>query len=176
MSTIWALFSGLLVLLGSDGASFAAMSGTPLSDNVGIADVSGGEKSNPHWQTEIGNEDFRVALRRALDSAGFLERARNEGRFSLKVVLESSDQNAPDSGQGTTTRVRYTLIDKGTGKELYEESIASRHAMDAWDSIMRPRKLRREGEEAARANSRRLAERLSQLSLPQKAVSLSPGE
>ena len=80
MRKSWSLAFELSTLLAFAGVSYAATIETPLRDNVGIGEVSGGDKSNPLWDSEIGNNEFRGALRKSLDSAGVLERARGEGR------------------------------------------------------------------------------------------------
>jgi hypothetical protein len=165
------LFLSLFILLASGVVSHAEMPGTPLRANVGVKDVSGGEKTNPLWESEIGNDEFRIALKKALDSSGLLERAKGEGRFSLSAILESIDQSNL-SGQPTTTRVKYTLTDKVTGKDVFQELISSEYGLETWDSIMRPKRLRRECESAARASSTQLTEKLLQLSLSQDQAAL----
>ena len=140
----------------------------PLRDNIGIGDVSGGERSNPLWEADIGNDEFRVALRRSLDSAGVLERARGEGRYVISAVLESIE--LPGAGLlSVTTRVTYTLIDKQGGKEVFRnpspESIPPARRIDV------NRKILREADGCIRANTGRLAESLWQPSPSQSEVS-----
>ena len=40
-----------------------------LLNNVRSGEVMGGKDTNPLWESEIGNDDFRAALRKSLTSA-----------------------------------------------------------------------------------------------------------
>jgi len=159
-----------LVLPASGDPSFAAMTDTALRDNIGIQEITGGDRANHRWKSEIGNHEFRRALKSSLESAGLLERATGEGRYSLNAVLESLDQ--PDVGLTVMTRVKYTLIDRNSGKEIYQESVSGEYAMEMWDCILRTGRLRVASEGAARANTKQLTERLSQLFYSQEQASL----
>jgi hypothetical protein len=168
----WASVLPLMIILASGGADSAAASGTALRDNIGVADISGGEQSNPVWGSEIGNDEFRRLLKRSLDSAGMIERARGEGRYALSAVLESIDQPNVGLGLTVTTHVQYTLTDRKSGNEVYRESIACEYSTKSWDSLMQSRRLEKAVEGAVRANTALLTEKLFQLSLPQEAASL----
>ena len=161
-----------VILLASGGVGYASMSELSLRDNIGIQDVVGGEKTNPHWKSEVGNDEFRRALRSSLSSAGLLERAKGEGRYSLAAVLESLDQPDVGSHLAVTARVQYTLTDSKTGKRVYQETISAEYALEFWDSLMRAKRLRVACECAARANAGELARKLSHLTLSQDEVSL----
>ena len=167
----WLLVFALSTLLAFAGVSYAAMIDAPLRDNIGVGDVSGGEKSNPLWESDIGNDEVRSALRRSLDSEGVLERARGEGRYVLSAVLESID--LPNTGPlSVTARVRYTLTDKKSGKEVYAESISGEYTAQLWYSLLNRKILREACAGAVRANTGRLAKSLRQLSPSQSEVSL----
>jgi hypothetical protein len=160
MKKNWLLFP-VIVVLAFASASKAMMDDTRLGDNVGISDVSGGEKTNPLWESETGNDEFRVALRGALDSAGLLERAKGEGRYSLSAVLEKID--LPTVCLSANIQVKYTLTDKKHKMKVYQETLASEYEMKVWDSIMRPKGMRKASKGAIQTNTRQLAERLSHL-------------
>lgn len=170
MRKSWSLVFALSTLPAFAGVSYAAMIDAPLRDNIGIGEVSGGEKSNPLWESDIGNEEFRVALRRSLDSAGVLERARGEGRFVISAVLESIE--LPNAGLlSVTTRVTYTLTEKQSGNEVFRKSVSGEYTARPWDSMLNRKILREATTGAVRANTGRLAESLWQPSPPQSDVS-----
>jgi hypothetical protein len=168
----WLLLSAISVLLASRGMSSAAMSDTPLRDNIGVADVSGGDGTNPRWDSDVGSNEFRRVMRSALGSAGLLERAKDEGRYSLSATLRSIDHSSLGC-LTVTTMVTYTLTDKKSGKEVYQEAVPGEYTMDIWDSILRHKKLRVADESAARANAALLIEKLFHLSLSREGVSLA---
>jgi hypothetical protein len=169
MRKSWSLAFGLSTLLAFAGVCNAATIETSLRDNVGIGEVSGGEKSNPLWESEIGNHEFRGALRKSLDSAGVLERARGEGRYVLSALLESID--IPNTGVLlVTTHVTYKLTDKKSGQEVYCTSIAGEYTAQQWDSLLHPRILKEASTAAFRANTGRLAESLRRMSPSRQEV------
>jgi hypothetical protein len=166
----WLFLGVFVILLASGGFGYASMPDLFLRDNIGIEDVVGGDTTNPLWRSEIGNDEFRNAIKNSLSTAGFLERARGEGRYTLNATLESIDQS--DVGSLiVTTQVRYTLVDRKTGRSVFQETIAAEYTMAMWDSLMRARRLRVACECAARANAGELAQKLSHLILSQEEVS-----
>jgi hypothetical protein len=165
----WCAILAVFVLLGSAVVSRAEVGDLPLRDNVGIAQVSGGDPSNVFWKLDIGNEEFRKTLQRSLDKVGLLERARGEGQFAISAVLESLDQ--PDAGFTAIARVRYTLVDKKCAREVYQQMISSEYSAAMWHSVMNRGIDRQMGEGAVRANTAILVEQLLGLSLFQEAVS-----
>jgi hypothetical protein len=169
---IFLLFA-LFVLVISGGPSYAALSELTLRDNIGVSDVSGGDKTNPHWESEIGNDDFRRILESSLNSAGLLERARGEGRYLLSAVLESIDQPSIGVSLTVTTLVKYTLTDERTGETVYQESVAGEYSTKFWDSLLNSKRLQVAGKGAARDNAKKLTGRLVQSSLSQGQVSLA---
>lgn len=165
------LFHGVFViLLAAGGSVYASMPAPALRDNIGIQDVVGGDRTNPLWRSEIGNDEFRSAIKNSLSTAGFLERARGEGRYALSATLVSLDQ-ADVGSLMVTARVQYTLVDRRSGNKVYQETISAEYTMELWDSLMRPRRLRVACECAARANAGELAQKLSTLHLSQEEVS-----
>lgn len=160
MKRSWPL--GLLFLiLASAGTSSATLTDARLRDNVGIGQISGGDATNPLWEADLGNAEFRVILRNAMDSAGLLENAKGEGRYSLAAQLEKIE--LPVVALSTKITVRYTLTDRKDNSPVYRETICCDYAMEVWDSIMRLRGLQKLSEGAFRSNAGLLAAELLQL-------------
>lgn len=157
--------------LATAGPALALVNDLPLRDNVGVAEVSGGDRANGLWDSLVGDEEFRRALLRSLDSAGLLERARGEGRFAISAVLEAAEQIGV--GFAASTRVRYTLTDRKCGESVYQESISAEYAPKMWDTFMSPRISRQLSEGAARVNIGILTEQLLRMSLFQDRVSMT---
>ena len=40
-----------------------------LKNNIALKDVTGGESTNPMWTSEIGNQQFKIAVEKSLMSA-----------------------------------------------------------------------------------------------------------
>ena len=60
-----------------------------LGNAVAVEAVSGGQKTNPLWTSEIGNEAFADALEATLEGLGLLS---DTGRYQLRVELQEVDQ------------------------------------------------------------------------------------
>lgn len=154
-------------------AGFAASTEVPLRHDISVSEISGGDQANTHWNAGIGNDEFRRALETTLYRVGLLERARGEGRYGLQVELESIDQ--PDLGLSVTVtaRVKYTLVEKTTGRQLFQECICGDYTIETWDGLWRPKRLQAASRGAVVQNTEELARRLFQLGAPQGRVSLA---
>jgi hypothetical protein len=167
----WALVFALSILPAFGDRSYAAMIETPLRDNVGVGGVSGGGESNPLWCPEIGNDEFRGALKSFLTSSGLLERAKGEGRYLLNAVLESINQ-ADIGPNSVTAQVRYTLTDRTLGKVVYQESISGEYTAHMLDMLLNRTISRQARMRAVLTNVGRLTERLVALSPSQGVATI----
>jgi hypothetical protein len=172
MKKIGTVFA-LCIFLHSGAVSSAGIADLPLRDNISVGSVSGGDRTNPRWESGIGNVEFRRALENSLNTAGLLERAKGEGRYVLSAELESIDQPTIGVSLTITARVKYTLTDRLTGETVYQESIVGEYSTKVWDSLWRPKRLEVASKGAARDNTERLTERLTQPKLAQGQLSLA---
>ena len=91
---------------------------SPLLNAVKITKVSGGESTNPAWTSEIGNPEFEGALRDSLANHAML--AKSAGRFALTAQIISVDQPLFGASLTVTSKVKYTVIEKSSGKVIFE--------------------------------------------------------
>ena len=161
------LIPALFMLFAVAPASHAETSFLPLRDNVGVTQVEGGDAANPRWGLEVGNEEFRGALRHSLDAAGLLERARGEGRYQVSATIVSGDLPSVGVSLTVTTNVRYTLTDRESGDEVFRESLAVGFTTDPWDSILNVKRLQSASRGAVRASANKLAEALARMNVYQ---------
>lgn len=145
----------------------------PLRHGIGVSEVAGGGAENPRWQRGMGNEEFRRALENSLYLAGLLERSKGEGRYSLDAELESIE--SPDVGISltVTARVRYTLRERATGRQVFRECVCGEYTIEAWDGVWRPKRLQVAGKGAALESAEELTRKLMHVSLPHEGVSLA---
>jgi hypothetical protein len=153
-----------------DAARHAAA--TPLRDNVTVKDVSGGDKTNPLWKSEIGNDEFRGALESSLKSAGLLEGRKGGGKYALSAKLTGVDQPLFGFNTTVTTHVAYVLTDTATGKALLDESVSAEFTAKVSDAFLGVKRLQIANEGAARANIAQSIEKLLRLGVPQGDVTL----
>lgn len=129
-----------------------------------VAEVSGGEKTNPLGSPKIENEGFREALVKTLAASGMFERVSPAGPSDYVLNAEIISQETIGVYQITQTLfVNYNLVDGDTGLEIWKENLYSPYDADLGDAFygQTRRKMAQEG--AIRDNLTRLTEKLSRI-------------
>ena len=148
---------------------------TPLRENVGVKNVTGGINTNPILShSNIGNDEFRGALESSLKLAGLLERNIGEGKFLLCAQLLQVDHPFIGGDMTVATHILYILTDLKSGKEVYQNTISAKYTATISDSFFGVNRLRIANEGSGRENIARLIEGLRQLNISQGDVTLSP--
>ncbi|MBT8420204.1 MAG: hypothetical protein KJO08_05000 [Gammaproteobacteria bacterium] len=80
-----------------------------LHKNMEVTKVSGGEKTNPLWTSEISNEAFLGALKESLLSQGLYSA---DGKLRLEVKMIKVDQPLFGLDFKVITHVRYILTNR----------------------------------------------------------------
>lgn len=143
---------------------------TELKDNIAVDNVSGGQKTNPAWTSEISNESFGAALKQSLAHQSLLG---DNGRYRLNVELLKVDQPMFGFNFTVKTSIRYTLLDQQTQKTVMSETINASHTATTGDAFVAVTRLRLANEGAAKKNIQDLIQRLSGLNLESGQVSLA---
>ncbi|MBB6340593.1 hypothetical protein HNP49_000743 [Pseudomonas fluvialis] len=141
-----------------------------LQNNVQLTEVNGGEATNPLWTSEINGPDFRAALQQSLDNADLL--GDNSAPYALRANLLRVDQPIFGLDFEVTSEVEYTLIDTASDKVILREIVRTPFTAGVGDSFIAIKRLRLANEGSARANIDALLQRLSDLKIEAKQVSL----
>jgi hypothetical protein len=123
---------------------------SPLLNAVKITKVSGGESTNPAWTSEIGNPEFEGALRDSLANHAML--AKSAGRFALTAQIISVDQPLFGASLTVTSKVKYTVIEKSSGKVIFEKEFTTPYTASFSDAFMAVERLRLANEGTVREN------------------------
>ena len=126
-----------------------------LQRQVGVATVKGGMATNKWWGSKVSAEALQQALEESLLSVGMKPLSPEPApRFELQAELEPLDQPlVPALGVTVGTAVRYTLVDKASGKVIYQRRIANTDEARFSEAIVSPNeRLRIANERALRAN------------------------
>lgn len=180
------LFAGVFAVVLTGCASSAKIEGMTVNDpqaqvlqfdqslhhNLNLAEVNGGEKTNPLWTSEIEGSDFRAALSQSLDNAGLLSTS-SAAPFALRANLLKVDQPLFGLDFEVTAEVEYTLIENASGKVLLREKLRTPFTAGVGDSFVAVKRLRLANEGAAKENIAALLKRLSELNVAASQVSLS---
>lgn len=146
-----------------------------LKDEIKVEQVAGGHQTNPLWKSNIGDDEFKVALQNSLKNAGLLYNNslnNQSAKYELSVIFLSVDQ--PYFGVDFTvkTAIKYLLKDKQTGKIIFEDNVIVPYTAkfnDAWIAVKR---LRLANEGAAKANITKLLNNLENLKIEKSSVDL----
>lgn len=60
---------------------------TPLTENILLRNVTGGEETNPLWASKVSNSDFEIALKNSLITSCFYGTEKT-AKFIIDVNLE----------------------------------------------------------------------------------------
>ncbi len=116
---------------------------------VRIAEVSGGEDTNPLWVSNVSDADFQTALEASLRAANYL--SDGSGPLSLSVNLEEVQQPMMGLDFTVTTRARYRLTD-ASGAVVFDEVIAASGTATMGENFLGVERLRIANEKAVQAN------------------------
>ena len=146
------------------GDATAARSATPeaLKAAVAIRDVTGGKETNPMWVSNVGSSDFERALEDSLRSLGMLAANRQSGRYQLVAHLEKLEQPFLGFDMTVTAAVAYTLIERSSGKTVWQKSIATPYTAKVGDAFVGTERLRLANEGSVRQNITQLIGELQQ--------------
>ena len=146
------------------GDATTARSATPeaLKANIAIRDVTGGKETNPMWVSDVGSSDFERALEDSLRAVGMLAANRQSGRYLLMAHLEKLEQPFMGFDMTVTAAVAYTLIERSTGKTVWQKSIATPYTAKVGDAFVGTERLRLANEGSVRQNITQLIGELQQ--------------
>ncbi len=139
-----------------------------LKKQIDVESVSGGEKTNPAWTSEISNENFSLALKRSLDHYGLFSAV---GRYQLDVQMLDVDQPLFGLDMTVTTRVRYSLTDMESNRVVIDEIVSAPYTATVGEAFLGAERLRKANEGSGKKSIQFLLERLAELKI--ESVSLS---
>lgn len=178
-----AVAASALALLSAcaEGASAKGMTLTPadlsgppdpgLANAVGIAEVGGGQETNPMFSSKIDDASFRAALVESLRLAGLLCETEN-APLVLQARLVRLEQPLLGFDMTVTSVVHYTVRDARTGEALVDEDVAAAHTATLGDAFYGPTRLRLANEGSARRNIAALVARLKAIRVVAPAVAV----
>ena len=126
-----------------------------LRQQVGVAAVKGGEATGRWWGSRVSALALQQALEESLHAVGMRPDAPEPApRFELQAELLQLEQpQVPAVGVTVGTAVRYTLVDKASGKAVYQRRIANTDEAGFTEAVVSPsERLRIANERALRAN------------------------
>ncbi|MBL3570058.1 hypothetical protein BV509_12915 [Rhodovulum sulfidophilum] len=122
--------------------------GNPYRGAVSGVESTGGKETSPLLYSQIGDAEFKAALRSALLLAGAYSAS---GRYMLSAAIEDVRQPMFGADMTVEITVLYRLEDR-SGTTRWERRIVSRHTAKFGEAMMGAERLRYAKEGAAREN------------------------
>lgn len=149
----------------SGGLSRTVPKDSPLKGSIGIKDVTGGRETNPMWVSSVSSADFERALEDSLRSAGLLNPVRSSGRLQLIADLVRLDQPMFGFDMTVTATVRYSIVERSTGKEIFSRLIPTPFTATMSDAFVGTTRLKLANEGTIKKNIEALIDELVKLQI-----------
>lgn len=133
-----------------------------LLDSIAISDVKGGQSTSPLWTSQVDNPEFREALDRSLAFNGLLAADVTKARYAVTAELLELRQPLMGFDLTVTSRVKYSLQDRGSSAELFGEEITTPYTADFSSSLVAVERLRLANEGSIRESIRNFLVRLGE--------------
>lgn len=138
---------------------------TPLRNNIAVGDVTGGKDTNSMWVSNVGGNEFSLALEESLRNVGLLAANRQAGRFTLTAQLRSLDQPMFGLDMTVTASVNYVVVERASGKEIFQRTVAIPYTAKMGDAFIGVERLKLANEGAIRTNISQLIDELFMLKI-----------
>jgi len=140
-----------------------------------VGTVQGGEASSAWEGSRISASEYRLALIQALQQSNLFTEvaaeAGGEADYELATFLLSQQQPAGGFGMTVDLVVRYQLIDRRTGSDVFNDKVVSSYRAGVGDAFVGTKRLRKANEGAVRENIKQLLQQIDGLSLGADRVS-----
>ena len=126
-----------------------------LRAQIAVAPVQGGAETGRWWGSKVSAASLQQALEESLYAVGMRPPAPEPlPRFELQAELVQLEQPLlPAVGVTVGVAVRYTLVDKASGKPVYQRRIANAEDARFTEAVLSPsERLRIANERALRSN------------------------
>ena len=153
----------------TDSSYFEKTFDSELKNDVQVSQVTGGEKTNPAWTSEISNDAFKGALKNSLKSQGLYSES---GKYALSAQLIRVDQPLFGLDFTVTTNINYKLIDTTSNQVLINETIIAPYTATVGDAFIAIERLRLANEGSGKENIKFLMKKLNDLNISPNAIAI----
>jgi hypothetical protein len=122
-----------------------------MQQSVAIAEIVGGEETDPLWMSEVGNEEYRQALQASLQSYGLFA-DYGGGDYDLTAHLIELEQPLMGFDMTVTCVASYIVTRASDGVEVFNDTITTPYTADFSEAFVGVERLRLANEGAVRRN------------------------
>ncbi len=150
----------------NESSLVASTTDTPFKNTLMIANVDGGEETNPMWTSEVSNAGFREALRESMAQSLLLSPGSVGGRYALHAILEQLDQPLFGLDMTVTSTVRYRVVEQETQDVWFDNPVTASYTATFGDAPIALVRLRLANEGSIRENIKQFISRLLETQKP----------
>ena len=125
-----------------------------------MAQVTGGEETNPLWVSKVGNSQFREALENSLGNGRLRAADPAAARYLISAKLDRLSQPLAGLDMSVSATVHYTVTERATKQTVYAQSITSTYTAKFGDSLLGVERLKLANEGAMRENIKEFIKRI----------------
>jgi len=140
--------------------SLDAVSESPFINNLRIAEVSGGKKTNPLWTSQVSGTAYELALRNSLEANNLIQKSNPTPQFEVYARLSELDQPLIGLNMTVNSKVAYEVIDIKTRKSWFDKEILASYTATFSDAALGLIRLRLANEGSIRENIRKFINEL----------------
>lgn len=137
----------------------AVAQGAPGYKAFRVAAVSGGNKTNPMWASNVSSEDFQKALEGSLRAGNYLADDPAQAKGEIKAAMNSLDRPMVGLDLSVASSVKYTVAYDGAAP-VFDEVVAAVGKAKFSEAFVAVERLRLANEAAIRENIKAFMERL----------------
>ncbi len=156
----------------AEAAAFA--NNARLKNAIRVAKVDGGSTTLPFWVSKIGDENFKTAVLRSLEAAGYAATKKDAAKYLLAAEITGVDQDLFGFDLDVVTTVTYTLTERSSKRVVFTENVTAKGTATMGESVWGTKRLRLANEHAAKKNISQLLKKLSALDTKSVALTFVP--
>lgn len=130
--------------------NLAAAPGSNLYQSVGIANVTGGQETNPMLMSQVADGEFKAALKNSLLQNNL--HAIGPDKYILTAEIEALDQPFIGLDMSVTSKVHYKLTRVADKAVVYDKVVSETHTATVGDSPLGVERLRLANEGSVKKN------------------------
>ena len=127
---------------------------------MALVTVTGGESTNPMWTSEVGNAEFREALRQSLRANGLLGGEGQPATYGLSAELMEVSQPLFGFDLTVTSSVHYIVTEVASNAVAFDETVTASHTSTVGDAFVAVERLRLANEGSIKENIRVFIDKL----------------
>ncbi len=149
-----------MLLMAATAGAAPVSAGHPGYQAMSIAQVQGGNETNPMWSSDISNPDFQKALETSLKAFNYIAPDGGLGKYKVTASITAVDKPFMGLDMSVTMKVRYSVANNSGGM-AFDDTIAATGTATMGEAFAGVERLRLAIEKAAKANIEAFLGRLS---------------